>query len=85
MSPRSTGSPPNPAATTVLAILRAFAVTDSVRKAAALVFRHHSTVAYRLEQAEAVLGFPFGNAVGRFRLQIALTMRALGSTAWQDS
>lgn len=62
----------------LLAILRAFAVTDSVRKAAALVFRHHSTVAYRLEHAESVLGFPFSSAVGRFRLQIALTMRALG-------
>ncbi len=69
----------------LLAILRAYAVTDSVRKAAALVFRHHSTVAYRLEHAEAVLGFPFGSAGGRFRLQIALTMRALGSTPWQDS
>ncbi|TDD44610.1 PucR family transcriptional regulator [Kribbella antibiotica] len=62
----------------LLAILRAFAVTDSVRKAAALVFRHHSTVAYRLEQAESMLGFSFGNAGGRFRLQLALTMRALG-------
>ncbi|GAB3925061.1 helix-turn-helix domain-containing protein [Kribbella albertanoniae] len=69
----------------LLAILRAYAVTDSVRKAAALVFRHHSTVAYRLEHAEAILGFPFSSAVGRFRLQIALTMRALGSTTWQDS
>ncbi|WP_405058322.1 helix-turn-helix domain-containing protein [Kribbella sp. NBC_01505] len=69
----------------LLAILRAFSVTDSVRKAAALVYRHHSTVAYRLEQAEAVLGFPFGSAGGRFRLHLALTMRALGSTSWQDS
>ncbi|MFB6722323.1 helix-turn-helix domain-containing protein [Kribbella sp. NPDC056345] len=69
----------------LLAILRAYSVTDSVRKAAALVFRHHSTVAYRLEHAEAVLGFPFSNAGGRFRLLLALTMRALGSTPWQDS
>jgi len=69
----------------LLAVLRAFAVTDSVRKAAALAFRHHSTVAYRLEQAESMLGFSFGNASGRFRLQLALTMRALGSGAWQDS
>ncbi|MFK4085691.1 helix-turn-helix domain-containing protein [Kribbella sp. NPDC020789] len=69
----------------LLAILRAFAITESVRKAAALVFRHHSTVAYRLEHAESVLGFSFGTASGRFRLQLALTMRALGSSAWQAS
>ncbi|MFF1816420.1 helix-turn-helix domain-containing protein [Kribbella sp. NPDC058245] len=68
----------------LLAILRAFSVTDSVRKAAALVYRHHSTVAYHLEHAESVLGFPFSNAGGRFRLHLALTMRALGSTAKGD-
>ncbi|GAA1701601.1 helix-turn-helix domain-containing protein [Kribbella yunnanensis] len=74
-----------PGGADLLAILRAYSVTDSVRKAAALVFRHHSTVAYRLEHAESVLGFPFSNAGGRFRLHLALTMRALGSTPWQDS
>jgi hypothetical protein len=61
----------------LLAILRAYCFTDSVRKAAALVYRHHSTVAYRLEHAEDVLGFELGNPHGRFRLYLALVMRAL--------
>ncbi|MEI8406309.1 MULTISPECIES: PucR family transcriptional regulator [unclassified Kribbella] len=61
----------------LLAILRAYCFTDSVRKAAALVYRHHSTVAYRLEHAESVLGFELGNPNGRFRLYLALVMRAL--------
>ena len=61
----------------LLAILRAYCITDSVRKAAALVYRHHSTVAYRLEHAEAVLGFELDNPQGRFRLSLALVMRAL--------
>jgi hypothetical protein len=61
----------------LLAILRAYCITDSVRKAAALVYRHHSTVAYRLEHAEAILGFELANPQGRFRLSLALVMRAL--------
>ncbi|TCC37674.1 PucR family transcriptional regulator [Kribbella speibonae] len=61
----------------LLAILRAYCVTDSVRKAAALVYRHHSTVAYRLEHAASVLGFRIDNPNGRFRLSLALVMRAL--------
>jgi len=62
----------------LLSILRAFCHTGSVRKAAALVYRHHSTVAYRLEHAETVLGFPLTNPDNRFRLHLALVMRALG-------
>ncbi|MGW6275986.1 helix-turn-helix domain-containing protein [Kribbella sp. NPDC055071] len=61
----------------LLAILRAYCITDSVRKAAALVYRHHSTVAYRLEHAEAILGFELDNPQGRFRLSLALVMCAL--------
>jgi DNA-binding PucR family transcriptional regulator len=61
----------------LLGILRAYVVTDSVRKAAALVYRHHSTVAYHLQHATAVLGFDLDNPAGRFRLSIALVMRAL--------
>ncbi|TCO51481.1 PucR-like helix-turn-helix protein [Kribbella antiqua] len=61
----------------LLAILRAYCFTDSVRKAAALVYRHHSTVAYRLEHAVEVLGFELDNPHGRYRLYLALVMRAL--------
>jgi len=60
-----------------LAILRAYCATDSVRKAAALVYRHHSTVAYRLQHAEKVLGFPLDTPAGWFRLSLAVVMRAL--------
>ncbi|MBB6569002.1 hypothetical protein HPO96_12955 [Kribbella sandramycini] len=69
----------------LLATLRAYCATDSVRKAATLVYRHHSTVAYRLEHAETTMGFAFGTAQGRFRLRLALVLRALGSTPWQAS
>jgi hypothetical protein len=63
----------------LLGILRAYCATDSVRKAGALVYRHHSTIAYHLQHAETVLGFPLDNPAGRFRLNLALVMRALGS------
>jgi DNA-binding PucR family transcriptional regulator len=61
----------------LLGLLRAYCATDSVRKAAALVYRHHSTVAYHLQHASAVLGFELDNPAGRFRLSLALVMRAL--------
>jgi len=61
----------------LLGVLRAYCATDSVRKAAALVYRHHSTVAYHLQHASAVLGFELDNPAGRFRLSLALVMRAL--------
>jgi len=61
----------------LLAILRAYCATDSVRKAAALVYRHHSTVAYRLQHAEAVLGFELDNPAARFRLSLGMVMLAL--------
>lgn len=62
----------------LLAVLRAVCTTDSVRKAAMVVHRHHSTVAYRLAHAESVLGFPLDNPHNRFRLHLALVMHALG-------
>ncbi len=61
----------------LLTILHALCTTDSIRKAATLVHRHHSTVAYRLEQAESILGFPLDNPHNRFRLRLALIMRML--------
>ena len=61
----------------LLTVLKAFCATDSVRKAAAAVFRHHSTVASRLAHAERVLGFPLDTPDGRFRLNLALLLRDL--------
>ncbi|HEX6354554.1 helix-turn-helix domain-containing protein [Actinophytocola sp.] len=62
-------------------VLKAFCVTDSVRKAAALVYRHHSTVAARLVAAEARLGFSLSTTEGRRRLDLALVLRHLRETA----
>lgn len=62
-------------------VLKAFCATDSVRKAAALVYRHHSTVAARLTQAEERLGFSLSTTEGRRRLDLALVLRHLRQTA----
>lgn len=62
-------------------VLKAFCATDSVRKAAALVYRHHSTVAARLTAAEARLGFSLSTMEGRRRLDLALVLRHLRETA----
>ncbi|GAA1660311.1 helix-turn-helix domain-containing protein [Fodinicola feengrottensis] len=64
-----------------LDILIAVEATDSVRKAAAAVFRHHSTVAARLALAESVLGFRVDTPAGRARLQLALVLRRIRDTA----
>lgn len=61
----------------VLAALDALRVTGSVRKAAAVLHRHHSTMPARLARAESVLGFDLGSAHGRFRVHLALMMRRL--------
>ena len=58
-------------------VLTAVIVTDSVRKAATLVHRHHSSVAGRLARAEATLGFDVHSPTGRFRLTLALGLRRL--------
>ncbi|QUQ62353.1 helix-turn-helix domain-containing protein [Kutzneria sp. CA-103260] len=60
-----------------LELLEAVTVTSSVRQAAALMHRHHSTIAPRLEHAERVLGFRLDTADGRFRLRLALTLKRL--------
>jgi hypothetical protein len=60
-----------------LDVLTAVIATDSVRKAAALVHRHHSSMAGRLARAEATLGFDVNSPTGRFRLMLALGLRRL--------
>lgn len=62
-------------------VLKAFCATDSVRKAAAMVYRHHSTVAARLTVAEARLGFSLSTTEGRRRLDLALVLRHLRDSA----
>lgn len=64
-----------------LAVLEAFCVSGSARKAAVAVYRHHSTVMVKLVRAEEKLGFSFGTPAGRLRLELALVLRRLRDTA----
>jgi hypothetical protein len=61
----------------LLATLNAVASTASLRAAATAINVHHSTLQERLVQAEHLLGWPVRTPQGRFRLQLALTMRHL--------
>lgn len=66
-----------PSGADTLALLTALCVSDSVRKAANAVHRHHSSVAARLRRAQSALGFPLDTPPGRFRLHLALVLRHL--------
>ncbi|MEV5848470.1 helix-turn-helix domain-containing protein [Streptomyces sp. NPDC051985] len=66
-----------PGGSETLQVLAAFCDTESVRKAATVVHRHHSTLAARLEQTERRLGFPITTPEGRRRLDLALLLRQL--------
>ncbi|MFF5493788.1 helix-turn-helix domain-containing protein [Streptomyces aquilus] len=61
----------------LLATLDAVASTTSLRAAAAEINVHHSTLQDRLAHAEQLLGWPVRTPQGRFRLQLALTLRHL--------
>jgi hypothetical protein len=61
----------------MLDLLTAVCATASIRQAAGMVHRHHSSIAARLEHAQAVLGFPIDTPDGRFRLHLALILRRL--------
>lgn len=60
-----------------IAALAALCATGSVRKAALVLHRHHSTMTARLARAESLLGFELDSASGRFRLHLALMLRRL--------
>jgi hypothetical protein len=68
------------AAPWLLATLDAVASTTSLRAAAAEINVHHSTLQDRLAHAEHLLGWPVRTPRGRFRLQLALTLRHLART-----
>jgi hypothetical protein len=70
-----------PGGSDTLDVLTAVCATDSMRKAAVLVHRHHSSVAARLTRAETVLGFKAHTPAGRFRLTLALVLRTLRDSA----
>lgn len=64
----------------LLATLDAVASTTSLRAAATEINVHHSTLQDRLAHAEHLLGWPVRTPQGRFRLQLALTLRHLART-----
>ncbi|WP_065966416.1 PucR family transcriptional regulator [Streptomyces sparsogenes] len=64
-----------------IAALAAFCRTGSLRRAAAELHLHHSSVAARLAQAEAVLGWRLRDPEHRFRAQLALYARLLSEAA----
>ncbi|KOV81244.1 helix-turn-helix domain-containing protein [Nocardia sp. NRRL S-836] len=64
-----------------VAALDALCANGSVRKAAVVLHRHHSTMTARLARAESVLGFEVDSAGGRFRLHLALLLRRLRDNA----
>lgn len=61
----------------MISALDALCATGSVRKAAVVLHRHHSTMPARLARAETALGFELDSASGRFRLHLALMLRRL--------
>ncbi|HEV2638616.1 MAG TPA: helix-turn-helix domain-containing protein [Actinocrinis sp.] len=60
-----------------LATLAALTVHDSVRKAAAELHIHHSTLQARLVHANTVLGYEAQSTTGRARLSLALAPRRI--------
>jgi hypothetical protein len=62
----------------LIATLQAFVTGASLRAAAAELNVHHSTLQDRLAHAERLLGWPVRTPQGRFRVQLALTLRRLG-------
>ncbi|WP_089960118.1 helix-turn-helix domain-containing protein [Lentzea xinjiangensis] len=67
----------------MITTLDALCAEGSVRKAAAALHRHHSTMPARLARAEAVLGFGIDSAPGRLRLHLALMLRRMRDNVLQ--
>lgn len=63
-----------------LATLTALVEQDSLRRAAAALHLHHSTLQARLPQLRAALGHPFDTPAGRSRLHTALLLLRIHRT-----
>ncbi|MBP2335577.1 hypothetical protein JOF41_001755 [Saccharothrix coeruleofusca] len=64
-----------------IAALEALCRNGSLRRAAAVLHLHHSSVAARLEHVEDALGLSLDEPDGRFRARLALTARGLARSA----
>ncbi|MBU3064243.1 helix-turn-helix domain-containing protein [Nocardia sp. NEAU-G5] len=61
--------------------LEAFCVFGSLRRTATELHLHHSTVAARIAQVEAALGWDVDNAVDRFTATLVLTVRRIAMSS----
>ena|GEM_PF-3532965 len=64
----------------ILHVLEAYATTDSMRKAAVLVFMHHNSVLYWVQKAEAELEYSLAEPYQRALLFISLCLHRI----WRD-
>lgn len=64
----------------ILQVLEAYATTESMRKAAALVFLHHNSVLYWVQKAEAELGYSLAGPYQRALLFLSLCLHRI----WRD-
>ena len=69
-----------PRSRAVLETLQQRLVSASTREAAAALYLHHSSVRYRLRQAEEALGLELENPRSRLRAELALLLWRLSST-----
>ncbi|MGC9671439.1 helix-turn-helix domain-containing protein [Planosporangium sp. 12N6] len=60
-----------------LAVLDVYCETASLRKTAARLYLHHSSVDYRLKRIERVLGFPLTTQAERLRALVSLQLARL--------
>ncbi|HQC92236.1 MAG TPA: helix-turn-helix domain-containing protein [Microbacteriaceae bacterium] len=61
----------------ILQVLEAYATTESMRKAAALVFMHHNSVLYWVQKAEAELGYSLAGPYQRALLFLSLCLHRI--------
>lgn len=64
----------------ILHVLEAYSTTESMRKAAALVFMHHNSVLYWVQKAEAELDYSLAEPYQRALLFISLCLHRI----WRD-
>lgn len=64
----------------ILEVLEAYSSTESLRRAAAVVYMHHNTVAYWVKKAESALGYTLSVPYGRTKLFIAICLHRVRET-----
>ncbi|MEQ3549623.1 helix-turn-helix domain-containing protein [Pseudonocardia nematodicida] len=70
-----------PGGADMIRTLVAVAANESLRKAAAVVHLHHTSVAQKVARAEQVLGFDLTEGYGRSRLMVGLMLQRIRGSA----